>query len=163
MAFVKQRFPLLMSPLGTIAGAANSDSTPSSACASVFLTELPGTLLTKSGRWMYSLMGEPGDGRAEDEADEGEPLGDLRRSAHDFFCCGGKRVAAVGAGGEGDASSSVVVVVVGESGVRIGDEWEEDAAVAVVWPELESAATVGVARGGDEDVDAAGVEDSVLG
>lgn len=47
---MKHRLPLLMSPLGTIVGAANSSSTPSSVCASVFFCALPGTLETNSGR-----------------------------------------------------------------------------------------------------------------
>lgn len=50
---MKHRFPLLMRPLGTIVGAANSRSTPSSVWASVaFFPPLgvPGTLETKRGR-----------------------------------------------------------------------------------------------------------------
>lgn len=102
---------------------------------------------------MYSLIGDPGAfGLEGSEPFALLPLGERRRSAQDFL--GPLGTAAVGVGEEGSGaagtasdSSSVVVVVVGESGVRIGDECDDDAAVAVVETVARSRAGVeGVAR-----------------
>lgn len=84
-------------------------------------------------------------GGGTEEADE------RRRSAHDFL--GPLLVVGVAAMGdlgvkgrarEEPDSESVVVVVVGERGARTGEEWEEEAAVAVV--ETAESSRVGVGR-----------------